>query len=388
MQGIHGVVVAKASLARLTDTVVRHEPARPFAAAQVARHHVHLKDVGPAVIIEIRDVHAHASEARVLEPLGSLVGERSVSIVDIHDIVGHDIVGDVDVGSAVSVQIGNGNAEPIAGLPQDARLSADIGERTIAVVAVELVVAVGGHAAHTDGHARHLPAREISGRVVEQKEVEAPVPVVVQESRVRAEAGVGNAVLRSRFREGAITVVDEQQIRPIRRLGPLGAGHGNVNIQIPVAVDVHHGHAGDPSLGGDACGLGDVLKSHVPLVQVQSTRDHVAGKEDVRQSVVIDVTHSDPGAVVHIDVSQHIECVTGGDGVGEGDAGLCRAQEFEQRAIRLPGAAGEQQRDQECEPTGMMHAREPRFRGNTDDTSSGKAPANLHAHVPPERHEY
>jgi hypothetical protein len=75
--------------------------------------------------------------------------------------------------------------------------------------------------------------------------------------------------------------------------------------------------------------LGDVLEPHLPFVQVQATRDRVAGEEDVRQPVVVDVADRYSGAVVDVDVGLDVDRVARRDGVRERDAGLVWAQELE-----------------------------------------------------------
>ena len=74
----------------------------------------------------------------------------------------------------------------------------------VAVVPIELVVAAGRRAAHARRVARYVAAREILRRIVEQKEVEASVAVVIQKRGMRGEAGVGDAVLRGGLGEGAV----------------------------------------------------------------------------------------------------------------------------------------------------------------------------------------
>jgi len=156
--------------------------------------------------------------------------------------------------------------------------------------------------------------------------------------------------------ESPVLVVDEEEICPLLRLRPLGAGHGDIDVQIPVVVDVHHRGARGPTAGADARSLGDILELEVPFIPVQATRDHVAGKEDVRQSVVIDITHGYPSAIVHIGVRLKIQRIVSRDSVRERDAGLLRAQELEYRAIILPLAARHQQEwDQDGEDARLMH---------------------------------
>src|SRR5207249_9359378 len=107
LQRVDVVIVAKSPATQLYLTAVGEVPAHALALGQGGRHHVHLQNVGPAVVIEIGDVHAHAREARVLEPRTSPVGERSISVVDVEDIIGGDVVGDVEIGPPVPVQVGN-----------------------------------------------------------------------------------------------------------------------------------------------------------------------------------------------------------------------------------------------------------------------------------------
>src|SRR5207247_2492088 len=118
--------------------------------------------------------------------------------------------------------------------------------------------------------------------------------------------------------------------------------------QIAVVVDIHHRHTTGPSVGADSCLLGDVLEPHVSFVQVQAARDHVAGKEDVGEPIVVDITYSYPGAVIDIDVGLNIQGVISGDGVRESDAGLVGTQKFEQRLLAFSAAACQpEKRDRE-----------------------------------------
>src|SRR5258708_17425729 len=82
---------------------------------------------------------------------------------------------------------------------------------------------------------------------------------------------------------------------------------------------------------------------------MQAARAHVAGQENVRQAVVVDVTDSDSATVVHIGVGLSVQRIIGGDGVRERDARLSRGQLLEQRGLPLMAAAVErQQSGPEC----------------------------------------
>src|SRR5687768_17945498 len=88
LQRVDAVVIAKAAAARLQKTSMRHIPTDALSAIQVAGRHIDLEDVRPAVVIEIRNVDAHARDARVLEPTRGSIRERSIPGIDVHDIVG------------------------------------------------------------------------------------------------------------------------------------------------------------------------------------------------------------------------------------------------------------------------------------------------------------
>src|SRR5258706_13060349 len=161
----------------------------------------HLNNVGPAVVVEVGDVDPHPREAGVLEPARGLVGERTIAVVDVEDIVGRYVVRDVDVGSPIPVEVGDGHAESITELSQDAGLLGYVRERSVAVVPVELIVTAGASAPETSGVEGRFRARKILGRGIEQKQGEASIPVVIQKDGVGGEADAGDAVSPGRPRE-------------------------------------------------------------------------------------------------------------------------------------------------------------------------------------------
>src|SRR5439155_23205295 len=79
LQRVDVVNVAKPSAAQVHATAMREIPAHPLASLQGGRHHVHLHNVGPAVVIEISDIDTHARKARMLEPRAGLIGERAIA---------------------------------------------------------------------------------------------------------------------------------------------------------------------------------------------------------------------------------------------------------------------------------------------------------------------
>ena len=110
LQHVDAVIAEESPASQFLVAGVGGVPAHSLSLAQVVWLHVHLRDVGPAVVVEIRDIDTHAREARVLQPLGALVRERSVAVVHVHDVVGRDVVRYIDVWQAIAVQISDSDA--------------------------------------------------------------------------------------------------------------------------------------------------------------------------------------------------------------------------------------------------------------------------------------
>ena len=107
----------------------------------VFRVHIQLDDVRQAIVVDIDDVLAHGVGGRVLEIFGGPVGEGAVVIVDVKNILGEEIIGDIDILPAVAIEIGYRNAMRISFL-ENARLAGNIGEDRmsefcIPVIAIE-----------------------------------------------------------------------------------------------------------------------------------------------------------------------------------------------------------------------------------------------------------
>ena len=349
LQRVDLVVVAEPSATQIEAAVIGEVSAHALAPAQGGRHHVHLQHVGPAVVVEIGDIDAHPGDTRVLDRRGGPVAERAIPVVDVEDVIGRDVVGNVNVGPPIPVHVGHHHAQPVPDLPQDPRLARDIREAARAVVAIEGVPAFRAGAADAEGVRVGGAAGKVLGGIVEQEEVEAAVAVVVEEDGVGGVAGVGDAEAGRGFGERAIAVIDEQQVGPVFPLGRLWPGDGDVDIQISVVVDVHHGRAGGPAGRRDPGRRRDVLEPHVPFVPVQPARDHVAREENVGQAVVIDVPDRHARAVVDVGVGLHVEGIIGRDRVRERDTRSHRGEELEHWAIGSFGPApsdGEQGDDE------------------------------------------
>ena len=143
LQRIGVVVVPKTSAPLFVAVGIRQVPTHAFALLGRRGQHVHLHDIGPSVVIEIRDIDAHTGDARVFQRARRLVGKRAVPVVDVERVVGGYVVGDVDVGPAIAVHIGDDHPQSVPDLAQDPGFPGDVGEGAVAIVAVQRVPALG-----------------------------------------------------------------------------------------------------------------------------------------------------------------------------------------------------------------------------------------------------
>src|SRR3989441_4273970 len=179
---------------------------------------IRLDDVEIAVEVVIGGGDAHAGLGLAVGREGAAgfdgdIGERAVPFVLI-ERAGLRVVGDVNVGPAVVVEIGgeDAEAESAVGL-QDAGGFGDVGEGAVAVVVIEDVFAAGqagraagDHDAFVEAGARFGNGRgsEVEINVIGDEEIEAAVAVVVHESAAGASAvaAAGDAGLGADLGEG------------------------------------------------------------------------------------------------------------------------------------------------------------------------------------------
>src|SRR2546425_12349976 len=86
----------------------------------------------------------------MLEPRAGPIGKRAVAVVDVENVIGRDVVGDIEVGPPIPVQVGNRHPESIPDLPQYSRFPRYISEGPIAVIAIQRIVARGAFSPHAE----------------------------------------------------------------------------------------------------------------------------------------------------------------------------------------------------------------------------------------------
>src|SRR5439155_8595542 len=183
-----------------------------------------------AVEIVIRGGDAHAGlwlavGAESAAGLDGDVGEGAVLFVLIKRASG-GIVGHVNVGPAVIIEIGGEHAEAKSAIGfQDAGFFADVGERAVTVIVIENVFsavetrrAASNHNAFVEARAGFGNGRglQVEIDVVGDEEIEAAVAIVVDESAagVPALAGAGDAGFFADVGKGAVAVVVVEDVFP------------------------------------------------------------------------------------------------------------------------------------------------------------------------------
>src|SRR5690606_31908747 len=142
--------------------------------------------------------------------------------------------------------------------------------------------------------------------VVQDVHVQVSVPIVVEKGGMGGEAGLGKAVFVGPFGKGEVPVVYIEVVVVVVALHI--SRIADVDVQKAIVVDIHHQYPGGPRLvAHDSCGLRNVLKLHVSLVQVESVGNHVPGEIDVGKPVVVDVPDGHPTPVIEVPVLEDVE---------------------------------------------------------------------------------
>ena len=270
------------------------------------------------VVVEVAEVRPHAGERFAL--LGEAdAGHQSDLLEGAVAVVAEEerlnrIVGHVHVDESVSVVVRKRDAQPLARGRRDGRLRRHVGERAVAVVAIQDIrnrievvrVAVRPVAGLL------LPAitvlLEAPVEVAGDEQVELPVVVVIEEARACAPATALDAC--------AIRHVGKRSVAHVPVQG-VAAEIGHIDILQAVVVVVTHGrahpvlilrrsaHAGFLSHIDEGAGAGLPIQA-VPECRVRFVRqfslDHLVvelravRKEDVQPAVVVIVQEGHPAA--------------------------------------------------------------------------------------------
>ena len=275
---------------------------------RVARE-ICLHEIEVAVEIVVGGGDSHAGLRLAVGAQGATGFERDVDELAIFLVLvegaGGGVVGNVDVGPAVVVEIGGEHAKTIGAIcaenPRDPR---DVGEGSVAVVVIQDVFAAiqSRWAARYDHALVETRTRLWHGRgcqvhvdVVRDKQIEAAVAVIVHKraARVPALAVGGDTGLRADVGEGAISVVVIEHVLAEQ-------------IVVAVVVVVADANTLSPTGVADACSQRHIGESAVAIILEQAGDRFVSGgksfevravhQKNVEPAVVVVVVERDSAA--------------------------------------------------------------------------------------------
>ena len=362
----HGVAHVLTRLgARQEPARVVHVPHHQLRPIVRRRRHVRRDQIRPPVFVEIRGRGAHREPRRVRERRGRYVSKGPVAQVVKQPVGGEVVVPDVEIGKAVRVVVPEGRRQASAEM-RHACLLGDVGEPPCAIVPIQAIelprladVAlnltlnrrlddfVGLLEAGFDLHpprdpsrARHVESGPWVEPVRHQVEVEISIAVVVREAAHHAGAGEREPALSRALVEGPVAAID---VQPVRRVVV-----ADIEIEIPVAVDVREGRPGPPCvLQVEASRTRHVLELELTALDVERAGSRAPREEEVRSPIAIDVPDGDAttGEAVLEEMPARMLPV---EVTGEVHTGVPRVELLEQRlrGRLLPGTpGGERQSD-------------------------------------------
>ena len=112
-------------------------------------------------------------------------------------------------------------------------------------------------------------------------------------------------------------------------MGHIVGSTGQVNVEPAVLVDINKCNTAVPlSIVKSHEISSNILKLKIPFVQIYPGRYLVAGKDDILESVIIEVSDPNACAVINIFKVHNVQRILIVDHVGKGDAGLVRVQQL------------------------------------------------------------
>ncbi len=220
------------------------------------------EEVLVAVVVEIAGIDPHARFGMTLtgdrDASGEcLISKRPVAQVDPEQVLAA-VVGDVDIGPSIVVEVAGHDPEAAAEAVARQRAAGHVGKRPVTAVPIETIGrgrvdlrrAIASHAGEVRAGAIR---RDAVLNVVGDVEVEPPVAVVVHEGSGHREPVVGGPALVRDVGERAVVIVAVQLIRAEVR---------EVEIDPAVVVDVAGGDSHPVPVRADATLYGDVNESH------------------------------------------------------------------------------------------------------------------------------
>jgi len=301
-----------------------------FQPLVVIRHHIRCKDLRESVIVDIGHIRAHGSQADMTDAIFQVVFEGAVVLVDIEIIPFEEIVGDIDIGPAVAIDIANHHTESEADeAAMDAGFFGHFGKMAVAVVAEEVVAAAFERVGDRPGRCLQVAfigiIQGVDGNraVVDEEAVQVAVAVIIEEGGLGGITRIGQSVLCGGIDEGIVVAVDEELVFSEGAVVHMSRV-ADIDVEPAVAVDIGHYDTGAPLLftSRESCLFRYILELKIAFIEIELVGAHIGSEEDVGQAVVIDVSDGYAAAIVEIPVGENIEIGFILDVVGEPDAGV------------------------------------------------------------------
>ena len=220
------------------------------------------------------DIHAADAHARFGHPVSidcasgdqGLLGEGAVAPID-PELVGHSIVGHVEVHQSVTVVIPGGDPETVPEGCVQTCLPTDVGESTVSVVAVQGVARVGLIVVGTaviskpprGNTVQFMLRRPVD--VVNDEKVEIAVIVIVDKSTAGSPGGIPDSGCFSGVGKGSLAVILVEHV---------GSQVGHVQVDVAVIVIVAAGTAHAVAPVTHARCRGHIFEGSVAPVAVES----------------------------------------------------------------------------------------------------------------------
>src|SRR5882724_4997684 len=102
--------------------------------------------------------------------------------------------------------------------------------------------------------------------MVQDEKIQVAVIIIVEEYRLGGIATLIDPIIGRHFFEGAVLLVDEQQIAPAVHVPRPRTT--NIYVQPAISIDIGHRHARLPARSTYFRGLADVLEHKISLIEI------------------------------------------------------------------------------------------------------------------------
>ena len=308
-------------------------------AARIVGQHVRLEEIGTPVTVHVGHIDTHGRIARL--SLRAPIGQTEVAppVVDPQLIGILEVVGHVQVGGPIAVEIdelrreaerfeffGQRHARSVEKPPARHRHACEPAGPVVDVELVGFGALRHAHATHVGTHhqlvvapvlrndfvlsGRHLPHHLVERMLLRWNRVVHVVWLVVRDEQrepataVHIGQGHGGRATSGRV-ETEVSPLGEMRVSVVEQHSVGTGGRQQHEVEVIIAVEVGHGGAGDvPVAGADAGRARDVLEREVADVAIQGAASLGAGQKDIRTSVTVDIPEGDPAALAEHAVSQ------------------------------------------------------------------------------------